>query len=92
MGYSNYWANTAGMGLFTGVLGFFLIPVMVWSLAWKGWALWKAAKNDSVAWFIVLLLVNTLGILDILYVFVFANKNEKSVKVVKALPKKSRRK
>lgn len=77
MGYNNFWAGTAGAGMFDGVLGFFLIPLMVWSLVWKGMALWKAAKNNNVPWFVVLLLVNTLGILDILYIFVFGKDTKK---------------
>lgn len=60
-----------GYGVLGGILGFFLIPLMLWSLVWKGWALWKAAKNGSKVWFVVLLVVNTLGILEILYIFVF---------------------
>ena len=59
---------------FTTWLGAFLIPFALWSLAWKGWALWRAAKNDSKGWFIALLVVNTLGILEILYIFVFGKK------------------
>ena len=52
----------------------FLFLVLAWSLAWKGWALWRAAKNDSIPWFVALLIVNTLGILEILYLFVFGKK------------------
>jgi len=44
---------------------------VLWSFIWKGWALWRAAKNDSKPWFIILLFVNTVGILEILYIFVF---------------------
>lgn len=77
MGYGNYW-NSPGFNIFAGRMetwfGFFLLPLLVWSLFWKGWALWRAAKNDANVWFIVLLLVNTLGILDILYVFVFGKQ------------------
>jgi len=40
-----------------------------WSLIWKGLALWKAAGNKSKVWFVVLLIFNTLGILEILYYF-----------------------
>ena len=93
MGYNNYW-NGAGFGrggVLGAGLGFLLLPLMLWSLVWKGFALWKAAKNNSVPWFVVLLVVNTLGILDILYIFVFGNKSEKS-KVAKSSPKKSKRK
>jgi hypothetical protein len=57
----------------------FLIPLAAWSLAWKGWALWRAAKQDSKPWFIALLLINTMGILEILYIFVFG-KEKKSRK------------
>ena len=87
MGYGNYWNGWNGMmggyspfwGAVTG-FGFFLIPFLAWSLFWKGWALWKAAKNDSKVWFIVLLLVNTLGILDILYIFIFGKERKRAKK------------
>lgn len=51
-----------------------LVLVALWTIPWKGVALWKSAKNNSIPWFIVLLLVNTLGILEILYIFVFGKK------------------
>jgi len=46
----------------------------VWSMVWKGIALWRAGRNDHLAWFIVLLIVNTLGILEIIYIFAFSRK------------------
>ena len=52
----------------------FLIPLVIWSLIWKGWALWKAARAGSKPWFVVLLVINTVGILEILYIFVFSKK------------------
>ncbi|MFA5001079.1 MAG: DUF5652 family protein [Candidatus Paceibacterota bacterium] len=51
-----------------------LIIVITWTLAWKGLALWRAAKSGAKIWFIVLLLVNTVGILDILYYFYIHKK------------------
>jgi len=39
----------------------------VWSLFWKGLALWHAAKRSQPWWFIALLVVNTVGILEICY-------------------------
>lgn len=53
-----------------------LVLALLWSLPWKGVALWKAGRNNSIPWFIVLLLVNTLGILEILYIFVLGKKNQ----------------
>lgn len=43
--------------------------VVTWSLAWKGASLWRAAKDDSKPWFVTLLVSNTLGILDAIYLF-----------------------
>ena len=51
-----------------------LIIVIAWCLVWKGLALWRAAKSGAKVWFIVLLLVNTVGILDILYYFYIHKK------------------
>jgi methionyl-tRNA synthetase len=44
-----------------------LLPLIVWSLFWKGLALWTAGKRKEKIWFIVLFLVNTAGILEIIY-------------------------
>ncbi len=43
--------------------------VALWSIFWKGLALWHSAKRREPVWFIVFLLVNTLGILEIVYLF-----------------------
>lgn len=52
-----------------------MLLAVVWTLPWKGVALWKAAQKKDVPWFVALMLVNTLGLLEILYIFVF-NKME----------------
>jgi hypothetical protein len=51
-----------------------VIIVLIWSLFWKGIALWKAAQLSHKNWFIIILLVNTLGILDIIYIRFIARK------------------
>lgn len=48
--------------------------VLAWSMLWKGLALWKAAKHDQKNWFIAILVLNGLGILEIIYLFGFAKK------------------
>ena len=62
-----------GMGfwLFLGVL-------MAWSLFWKGLALWRSARLGSKKWFVVLLVLNTVGILEILYIYVFSKKHQEN--------------
>lgn len=51
-------------------LPYVLIPLLLWSLFWKALALWHAARRGNTVWFIVLLLVNTIGILDIIYLII----------------------
>lgn len=41
----------------------------LWTLPWKGVALWKAARLSHKWWFIVILIINTIGILEIIYIF-----------------------
>ena len=53
-----------------------LIVIALWVLPWKGWALWKASQLKDKWWFIALLIVNTLGILEILYIFIFSKRKE----------------
>lgn len=60
---------------FLGMLNsnpYFAIPLLAWSMAWKGLALWKAGKKSDKIWFVALLVINTLGILEILYYFFFS--------------------
>jgi len=52
-----------------------LFLMFLWVIPWKGVALWKSARNQHQWWFIALLLINTLAILDILYIFFFSKKN-----------------
>ena len=47
---------------------------VVWSTVWKGIALWRAGRNGHLAWFIAMLIVNTLGILEIIYIFAFSRR------------------
>lgn len=46
---------------------FWLLIAVLWMLPWKGWALWRAARNGQRIWFFVLMLVHTLGILEMVY-------------------------
>ncbi len=61
-----------------------LIPLLViWVLPWKGVALWKAAKNGHKGWFIVLLVINTLAILEIIYIFTIGRKKKEEITIAK---------
>lgn len=51
-----------------------VLVLIAWALPWKGVALWKAARLGDKRWFVALLVVNTLAILDILYIFIFSKR------------------
>ena len=53
-----------------------LALVVLWVLLWKGVALWRASRNSHKKWFVVLLIVNTLAILEIVYIFFFSKKKQ----------------
>ncbi|MEX1064228.1 MAG: DUF5652 family protein [Candidatus Paceibacterota bacterium] len=50
--------------------------LLIWGTIWKGIALWKSARLSQKKWFIILLIVNTAGILEIIYIFL-VNKKKK---------------
>ncbi len=54
-----------------------LIILCVWSMVWKGIALWKSAKNKDLAWFIIMFIINTAGILEIIYIFAVCCRDNK---------------
>jgi hypothetical protein len=55
-----------------------ILLAVLWTLPWKGVALWKAARNRSIAWFVAIFLINTLGILEIIYIFIFSKMKDPS--------------
>jgi hypothetical protein len=60
-----------------------LIPLMIWELIWKGIAMWKAGRNNQLPWFIAILIINSIGILPILYIAFFQKKTKTSESVKK---------
>jgi methionyl-tRNA synthetase len=61
-------------GLSPGFVFFGFLVLMAWTLVWKGFALWFAARSAQKVWFIALLVVNTAGILEIIYLVFFRKK------------------
>ena len=52
-----------------------LLPLVVtWSIVWKAFALWHAARNSQLVWYIALVVINTVGILEIIYLLFFRKK------------------
>jgi uncharacterized membrane protein YiaA len=47
-----------------------MYPLLIWSIFWKGLALWRSARMNQKGWFIALLVINTVGIFEIVYIIV----------------------
>ncbi|MDE2030734.1 MAG: hypothetical protein KGI58_00520 [Patescibacteria group bacterium] len=54
-----------------------IVLAMLWTIPWKGYALWTASKKSHKRWFIALIILNTFAILDIFYIFYIAKKTPK---------------
>lgn len=54
-----------------------MLPVVIWMMFWKGTAMWHASQRKSLIWFIVLMIVNTFGLLEIGYLIWLKTKGEK---------------
>lgn len=58
---------------------FILIIVLLtaWELVWKAFGLWHSAKNNQSVWFVCILLINTVGILPIVYLKFFKKSSQR---------------
>ncbi len=62
-----------------------IVIIGLWTLPWKGIALWRAANQKEKWWFIILLITNTVAILEILYIFIFSKKKDSKNQEVEQL-------
>lgn len=53
-----------------------IVVLAAWTLILKGLALWHAARNHQMGWFIALLVINSLGILELVYLLAFRKNKE----------------
>jgi hypothetical protein len=65
-------AGMLGVSEAVALVGF--VAIALWALVWKGLALWAAARGNQSWWFIALLIVNTIGILEIIYLLFFRKR------------------
>lgn len=53
-----------------------IILLVIWDTVWKMIALWKSARNNHMVWFIFLGIINSLGILPIIYLLIQRKKTK----------------
>lgn len=61
----------------------FYLVMLTWTLVWKGLALWKAARKEHVVWFVIILAINTVGLLEIAYIYFLSRWDLGSSKILK---------
>ncbi len=71
--WQTMWGNNDGVTGLPFFFSFFALALL-WSLIWKGLGLWHASRAGKPWWFIVILLINTFGLLEIFYLFVIEKK------------------
>ena len=50
------------------------LPLIIWAVVWKGLALWRAARLKQVGWYIALIIINSFGLFEIIYLIVTRKK------------------
>lgn len=68
------------LGISQTIIVIILSVILLWTMVWKLLGLWKSARKGSVIWFIIIGLTNTIGIIPILYIFVFSKIKLKKFK------------
>jgi len=55
-----------------------LSVILLWTLFWKLVALWTSARRGHRLWFVLLLVLNTVGILEIVYIASFGREGKQN--------------
>lgn len=56
-----------------------VIFIVIWDMTWKAIGMWKAGRNNQKVWFIFIFVLNTAGILPIVYIFFFQKDSNKKI-------------
>jgi len=64
-----------------------IIILGIWTAIIKAIALWKCGRNNQLAWFIVLIIFQTVGILELIYLIAF----QKNKRIKRKINKKIKR-
>ena len=70
------------------VIPLWVYPILIWTIVWKAVAAWKAARRGHLVWFVVFFIVNTIGILPIIYLAWFQDVGDKKKVRKRAVKKK----
>lgn len=75
--------NSFLLGLNPNMQRVVIAIIAIWNIVWKGLALWRSSKKNQKYWFIVLLVINTMGLLEIIYLAFFGRDKKIELKFLK---------
>ncbi|MDB5237089.1 MAG: hypothetical protein JWL88_191 [Parcubacteria group bacterium] len=73
---------SVALGIPPMILTIVLTILAIWALIWKGLGMWHAAQNHQKYWFLAFLIINDLGILEIIYLLWFRNDKKRMMPAV----------
>lgn len=51
-----------------------IVVLAIWDVVWKLLALWRSARRNQMTWFVCIGVLNTIGILPIIYLIISRDK------------------
>ena len=84
-------ASSFDLAMYLGIPSWLLVLIVIWSLAWMGIAMWMAARKNHMIWYVIFLLIHTIGILEILYIFVFSKMGRRQAPTIAHAARRKRR-
>ena len=64
------------LGDYSAIVMVVFVVIVLWTMAWKGIALWRAGVNRQKIWYILLFFLSTAGVLEILYLAFFQKEKK----------------
>jgi hypothetical protein len=55
-----------------------VIVLGIWEAVWKAIALWRAGNDRNLLWFVLMFVLNTVGILEIIYIFAISRPRRRA--------------
>ncbi len=53
-----------------------IVLLVIWTLFWKAYALWRAGRNNQPVWFFILFVFESIGLLPMIYLRFFQKKRK----------------
>ena len=91
--YNEALQNAASqMGISLNMLAALMTLISIWTLVWKGLALWRACQKNQKIIFVILLIINDFGLVELLYYFWLSKIGQKKEKEIIQKGKAKRKK